>query len=304
MDTLVIALGGNALLQRGEKPSFHVQMKNAMTTARSIAKTLANEDSFVITHGNGPQVGDELLRNMFARSRIPQLPLHIINAETQAVIGSILQTAIESELMRIKSRARLCTLLTHVIVDKKDSAFNHPTKPIGPFYTKSELHAEQRREKFKYVIEEGAYRRVVASPRPMRIVEINQIKALLKEGFGVICCGGGGIPIFNDWTGAHAVIDKDLTTQLLANSIEARRMAILTSADYVYADYGKESTKIRHANAAQIKKLMKKFDQDTILPKMEACVNFIGHGGKTAYVGNLLSLDAVLKGKSGTRISR
>ena len=303
MDALVIALGGNALLQRGEKPSFSVQLKNARKTAKSIAGRLAKEQAFVITHGNGPQVGNELLRNIYARKKLPQMPLRIVNAETQAIIGSILQSTIASELRKIGSEKRICTVLTHVLVDRKDKAFENPTKPIGPFYSKKELQEQLKIEKFDYVREGSSYRRVVASPNPIKIIEIDQVRELVKDGFGVICCGGGGIPIFDDWNGANAVIDKDRTTQRLANSINAKRMAILTNVDCVYNDYGKRQSPMKRMDAASIGKALEEFEEGTMRPKLEACADFIMKGGKSAYIGNLFSLGSILAGDSGTMIA-
>ncbi len=302
MDALVIALGGNALLQNGEKPSFPVQLKNARRTAKSIARRLAKEKAFVITHGNGPQVGYELLRNIYAGRKLPQMPLRIINAETQAIIGSILQSAIASELEKIGSKKRICTVLTHVVVDRKDKAFENPTKPIGPLYSKKELQKQLKIEKFDYVMTGLLYRRVVASPRPLKIIEIGQIKELVEDGFGVICCGGGGIPIFDDWNGANAVIDKDRTTQHLANSIKASRMAILTNVDCVYKDYLGRRVPIKKIEASSIGESLGDFDEGTMRPKLEACTDFIMNGGKRAYIGSLFSLDSALAGTSGTLI--
>ena len=242
MDAIVVALGGNALLQRGEKPSFHLQMKNISETAWRLAKVMAkSRHGFVITHGNGPQVGDEFLRNFFAKGEIPKLPLHILNAETQAMIGSMLELELGNELKRQGSGKRVSTIITHVLVSRKDPAFEKPTKPIGPFYTEAHLERELEEEKFHYAKVDGEYRRVVPSPRPLEILEINEIEALAKRGDIVICCGGGGIPVFNSGKahmGAEAVIDKDSTTQLLSNSIGAKRMVILTNVDYVYKSLG------------------------------------------------------------------
>lgn len=306
MDAIAVALGGNALLQKGERPSFHLQMKNVAETARRLAAEMAkSRNGFVITHGNGPQVGDEFLRNFYAKEKIPKLPMHALNAETQAMIGSMLELELGNELRRLGSRKRVSTVLTHVIVDAKDPAFENPTKPIGPFYSKAHLKRELKVEKFHYAKIDGCYRRVVPSPRPLEIVELAEIDALARKGDIVICCGGGGIPVFRNGKaliGAEAVVDKDSTTRLLSNSIGMRRMVILTNVDYVYEDHEAKKGEIRRASARSLARRISDFEDGTMKPKIEACIEFINNGGELAQIGNLEKFGNVMAKQSGTEI--
>ncbi len=307
METYVVALGGNALLGFGEKPTYETENKNALRAARSMVPLLKRKVRLVITHGNGPQVGDELLRGEFAKSEIPKFPLHVLNAETQASIGTMLELAIRSELARAGLKRDIATVLTHVVVDRKDHAFTDPTKPIGPFYTKAKLNAELKKEKFDFISEEGKYRRVVASPKPLAIVEVEAIKRLTALGTIVIASGGGGIPVFKDgnaYSGAKAVIDKDRTAQLLATSMGASRLIILTNVGFVYRDYGRKRLPIRAMNAAELSDVLGTFERGTMRPKLEACLHFVQQGGKKAYIGDLFRLDSVLSGKTGTTITK
>ena len=303
MDSIVIALGGNALLLKGERSTFKVQMRNAEMASKKLAGALSKLDyGFVLTHGNGPQVGNELLRNFYAQGRVPRLPLSILNAETQAFIGSMIELALNKELKRLGSRKTVSTVITHVAVNRNDKAFSNPTKPVGPFYTEKELERQLKIERFKYVRTGGSYRRVVASPKPLEILEINTIRRLLKDGYGVICCGGGGVPVFKSkgrYTGADAVIDKDRTTALLASKIGAKKMIILTDVDYVHDDRKKPIHKIK---AKELKKTIGDFEQGTMRPKLEACISFIENGGKVARIGNLSNAESVINGKRCTEI--
>jgi carbamate kinase len=308
METFVVALGGNALLDFGEKPTFNVQHRNAVRAARGLVPLLKRENTgIVITHGNGPQVGDEFLRGEFAKKEIPILPLHALVAETQAFIGTMLELAIRQELLRINPNREVIMLLTHVTVNSKDGAFRNPSKPIGPFYTKAQLEAELKRESFSFVEVRNRYRKVVASPNPLKIIEIDAIKKSIKEGAVVIAGGGGGIPVVLSngiYKGMDAVIDKDLTTERIASSLKADTLAILTNVDYVYMDYKSKTGPIKRIETSRLKPLLDKFEAGTIKPKLQACINFIEHGGNAAYIGNLFKLESILSNKSGTKITK
>jgi carbamate kinase len=308
MKTVVVALGGNALLDYGERPTFRVQFRNASRMARSLGTLLDREDtSIVITHGNGPQVGDELLRNEYAKGEMPKLPLHALIAETQASIGTMLELALKQELARLGSEREVAVLLTHVCVDGSDKAFDKPTKPVGPFYTRAQLEAELRRERFCFVKERGKYRRVVASPEPLRIMEIDAVRTLVNRNAIVIAAGGGGIPVIEGrgvYKGVDAVIDKDLTAQLLASAVDADVLAILTNVDCVYRDYKSRKRPIGRIGIGELEPTLGSFEEGTMRPKLRACVRFIENGGRTAYIGNLFRFDAMLAGKSGTKIVR
>lgn len=306
MDIVVIALGGNAIMKRGELPIFSIQYENVKNAAKSIGNLISKNDiRLVITHGNGPQVGNELLRNEYASNNVPQLPLYILTAETQAFIGSMLESAMINELQRRKIKRRVSAVLTHVVVDSADAAFRKPSKPIGPFYSKDQLEKKLGEGKFDYVEQKGAYRRVVASPTPIEVIELDSIKGLLDGGDIVIAGGGGGIPVSKSGRlieGMDAVIDKDLTTQVLANELKADRMVILTDAEYVYRDQEQEDSMIKEIGTDELTGLIGSFQSGTIRPKVEACIRFVKNGGKEAYIGNLFKLTDILKGESGTRI--
>ncbi len=303
METIVVALGGNALLNKGEEPTFEVQSKNIAKAAKSLAPILAQKGKrFLITHGNGPQVGEELLRNKYAMGHVPSLPMHLLNAETQAFIGSMLETALLNEFKKFKAKKKISTVVTHVLVDKHDKAFQNPTKPVGPFYTKKQLDSELKKEGFEFVKVEGMYRRVVASPKPLEILELEAIKRISQDEI-VICCGGGGIPVLKGY-GFHsgrAVIDKDLTSALLASSINADRLMILSNIDNVFDPKTKKP--IKKVSASALSKRIDEFEEGTMKPKVSACASFIKAGGKTAQIGNLLNFEDVIKEKSGTLIT-
>lgn len=299
MDPLVIALGGNALLKKGEQPTYRVQMANVRKSVKPIVKALAkSKDPFVITHGNGPQVGEEFLRNIHAR-QIPRMPLYLLNAETQAVIGSMIEQAIREELERLRSKKQVVTIITHVLVDKDDAAFKRPTKPIGPFYTRAQLKKELIAERFPYTKEQGLFRRVVPSPKPIKILELEAIKEQTSSGVSVICCGGGGIPMARNGTGSYsgvnAVLDKDRTTSLLASSLGAKRIIILTDIDHVIDP--KTRMPIELISVEQARQRLDKFEVGTMKPKVEACVSFMEKGGEDARIGSLSQFSDVLRGK-------
>lgn len=307
MKTLVLAIGGNALLDFGEKPTFDVQYRNAMRLARGLGPLLKRKElRIVITHGNGPQVGDELIRNKFAERKIPSLPLHVLAAETQALIGTILEAAIRQELSRIGATKEVAVVLTHVCVKRSDKAFKNPTKPVGPFYTKEQLDEALRSGRFDFARERGHYRRVVASPEPLKILELDAIKELMKKEI-VVAAGGGGIPVIEDggaFRGVDAVIDKDATSQLLANELKADTLAILTNVDCVYFDFDGRKRPIRRIRAWKLKGSLDEFEEGTIRPKLSACIKFVESGGKAAYIGDLFKLKEMLAGKSGTKVVR
>lgn len=305
MKSIVIALGGNALLSPSGKQSFAKENRSIEKISKEIAKVCKNNNyKIVITHGNGSQVGDELMRNEHAKRYVPKLPLYMLNAETQALMGTVIETSLQNNLKLINVDKGICVILAHVLVDEKDIAFKRPSKQIGPFYTKKELEQELKLDKFAYIKSGSRYRMVVASPKPKKVIELGSIIAESDKNI-VITCGGGGVPMIKRGkrlVGIDAVIDKDLTAQLLANSIGADTLVILTNADFVYKNYKKRSGKIKEIDAKELKKTLNSFEEGTIKPKVEACISFIEKGGKEAYIGNVYKLDQMLSGKSGTRI--
>ena len=306
MKSIVIALGGNALVRHGEMPTFHAQYGNVVRAIRSISHIFSDSDlAVVITHGNGLQVGEEMLRGEYAKEKVPRLPLHALTAETQGLLGTMVQIAVMNELGRLKIRRPACTVLTHVLVNKGSKAFSEPTKPVGPAYSRRELEKELKAERFSYVEEGGGFRRVVASPDPKMIIEKDVIAKLLGEGSIVIACGGGGIPVVRErggYGGVSAVLDKDLSTQVLASSIRADRMVMLTEADRVYADYANRAGPIDRIRASDLRKLVRTFESGTMRPKVRAAVGFIARGGSAAYIGNLFQFKDIVDGRAGTMV--
>ena len=305
MKSVVIALGGNALLDPSGRQSFAKENKNINIVMKSIALLCKNKAiNLAITHGNGSQVGDELMRNEHAKKYVPRLPLYVLNAETQASIGTLLENSLRNNLSKTGVKKDVCVILAHALVDDKDHAFRNPSKPIGPLYTAEELDSELKLERFNYINVGSNYRRVVASPKPKSILEIEPIRSELKDNI-VITCGGGGIPSIrrgSSFAGVNAVIDKDSTSQLLANLIGADTLIILTNADYVYKDYKNREGRLEDIPASKLRKYLYLFEEGTIRPKIEACINFVDNGGKEAYIGNVFSIVSILKRTSGTRI--
>jgi carbamate kinase len=304
METLVISIGGNALLNpyTSNTKKLSIHNTNINYVSKDIAK-LSKNYKILLTHGNGTQIGNELIKNL--NSSVERLPLYLINAETQSSIGSTLELSLNNRNLKRK----FITILTHVVVDKKDKAFANPTKPIGLFYNKTEFINKFKKTDFNYIIKNNKYRIVVPSPLPKNIIEISSIKYMLNN-FNVICGGGGGIPIIykdkekGEFRGIDAVIDKDLTTQLIANKINAKRMIILTDVDYVYRDINNKDTKISEINIKELNDIINEFEEGTIKPKLKACINFIENGGELAQIGNLNKLSDIINKKSGTLIKR
>ena len=307
---VVIALGGNALLQRGQKGTFEEQYQNTKGTVPKIADLIEQGYKVVLTHGNGPQVGATLLRHEAARAIVPALPLDACGAETQGFIGYMIEQALRNELKTRGIDKYVVAVVTRVIVDKHDSAFQNPTKPIGPFYSKDEA-AKLRQEKPSLVIQEDAgrgYRRVVPSPDPKIIAERSAIKALVDAGFVVISTGGGGIPIIekNDLAvGVEAVIDKDLGGQRLATLIGANIFVILTDIDGAYINYGTPQQEMIHEiTSGKLRNYLNEghFKEGSMAPKIEAAIRFVESGGERAIIAKLESLTEALEGKTGTHV--
>lgn len=297
---LVIALGGNALQKRGEPMRCDIQQANVRIACEKIAKAYEGNE-LVITHGNGPQVGLIALQNN-AYKEVPMYPLDVLGAESVGMIGYLIQ----QELVNfIPKSATVATVLTQTQVDPEDPAFKHPTKPVGPVYTKEE--AEELAKKMGWTIapDNDKYRRVVPSPDPKRIWGLEPLKTLVKNGHVVICCGGGGVPTYFDkdgkLVGAEAVIDKDLASSLLASSIDADLFIIATDVNGAYLDWGKPTQKrISQADPESLRAFG--FAKGSMGPKVEAACRFVERSGKTAVIGALDEIDLILEGKAGTRV--
>jgi len=293
---IVIALGGNALLRRGQRLDARTQQANARRAAHAIAE-IARRHDVVVTHGNGPQVGLLALND-------DAFPLDVLDAETEGMIGYV----VEQELRNAEPGREVATLLTQVVVDPADPAFAHPTKPVGPVYG----HAEGRRladaNGWAIAADGRGFRRVVASPRPVDIVGVPVIRLLLDAGVLVVCAGGGGIPVTRDHRGLHgveAVVDKDRTAALLARRLEADRLLLLTDVDGVWLDRGTPSARrIDHATPDALRRLA--LDPGSMGPKAEAACDFVDTTGGVAVIGALEDAVAMLDGpggRAGTRVA-
>ncbi len=307
---IVIALGGNAVLKRGEEGSFDEQYQNVKGTVSKIADLVVAGYKVVLTHGNGPQVGATLLRHEAAKNIVPPFPLDACGAETQGFIGYMMQQALRNELKSRGIDKYVVTIITRVIVDKHDSAFQNPTKPIGPFYSKDEA-AVVLQQRPDLVIKQDAgrgYRRMVPSPDPKIIAERSAIRALVDSGFIVVACGGGGIPIIEEGTqakGVEAVIDKDLAAQRLATLIGANILIILTDVAGAYLNYGSaQQEMISEITSGRLKNYLREgqFKEGSMAPKVEAAIRFVESGGERAIIADLGNLTEALDGKTGTQV--
>jgi carbamate kinase len=300
--TVVVALGGNALMRPGERGTAAEQRANLREACEAL-RPLLGEDELVITHGNGPQVGNELLRHERGAEEVPPLPLYLAVAQTQAEIGAL----IESELMPVAGRAVAC-LLTHVVVAEDDPAFSEPTKPIGPFYNEARAQELERDRGWKIVHDSGrGWRRVVPSPLPLEVVELESVRSLLRGGAIAVACGGGGIPVARRdgrLVGLDAVIDKDRASSLLARELDADRLVILTEVPAVYRAFGTDrQEEIRGLVADEAKALVPELAAGSMRPKVEAAIEFARATGHDALITSPAALDTALEGEAGTRIS-
>ena len=298
--TLVVALGGNALIRPGDRGTAAEQAARLRQTAEALAPLL-REGDVVITHGNGPQVGNELLRQERSADEVPPLPLYLAGAQTQAEIGSL----IETELGPAAGRPVTC-LLTHVVVAADDPAFERPTKPIGPFYSSAQARSLEQERGWQLVEELGrGWRRTVPSPTPLEVVEADQIRALLAAGAVPVACGGGGIPVVRRerrLDGVDAVIDKDRASAVLASELGAERLLILTDVPAVKRWFGTPAEEeIRELTAEQAEKLLIDLAEGSMRPKVEAAIAMARSGGE-AIITSLDGVEAALQGEAGTKI--
>lgn len=297
---IVIALGGNALLHRGEPLTAENQRRNVKIAAAALAP-LTSQHEVVITHGNGPQVGLLALQDA-AYKPDSNYPLDILDAETEGMIGYL----IEQELTNLLPNQRYATLLTQIEVDPHDPAFQHPTKPIGPVYTEEEAQRLAQERGWTVSPDGDHYRRVVASPKPKRIFELSVIELLIKQQVTVICAGGGGVPVITQEDGSligvEAVIDKDLASALLARELKAEAFLMLTDVEAVYDDWGKAGARaIRGMSSKAIRQSA--FEAGSMAPKVAAACEFVEQTGGIARIGSLRDAQAILSGAAGTRIT-
>ncbi len=300
MTTTVVALGGNALIRAGDRGTAAEQGARLREVAASLGPLL-RDGRLVITHGNGPQVGNELIRQERAAEEVPPLPLYLAVALTQAEIGAL----IETELGPAAGRPVVC-LLTHVVVAEDDPAFERPTKPIGPFYSSEQAESLERERGWMLVEEQGrGWRRAVPSPAPLEIVEAAQVRALLESGAIPVACGGGGIPVVRRdgrLHGVDAVIDKDRASALLAAALGAERLVIITDVDAVKRGYGTpEEEDLRELSVAEAEGLLPELAEGSMRPKVEAAIAVAKAGGQAIITG-LDSVELALAGRAGTKI--
>ena len=303
---VVVALGGNALLRRGQVLSAENQRENARTACAALAP-LAIEHELVLSHGNGPQVGLLALQGS-AYTAVDTYPLDVLGAQTEGMIGYMLEQELGNEL---PFERHLATLLTMIEVDAGDPAFQRPTKPIGPLYDADEAARLEREKGWAFMADGDSLRRAVPSPAPKRIFGIHVIRTLLEQGVVVICAGGGGIPTtYTDAPapagrrlgGVEAVIDKDLASALLAIEIGADALLIVTDVDAVYADWGTpEQRPIRSATPQVLG--AGEFAAGSMGPKVRAACWFAERTGKVAAIGSIADTQALLRGEAGTRVS-
>ncbi len=297
MKTIVIALGGNAILNKGEKPTAEVQAKNVKKAVKNLAKII-KDNHVIIAHGNGPQAGYLLLQQ--------KEKLDIIDAETEGEIGYLIQKEIYNAFKKTKSKKGVATVLTQVLVDKKDPSLKNPTKFVGQFYSEKEAKKLSKKFKIKKDSNRG-YRRVVASPKPIKIIEHKVIRSLLHSGAIVIAAGGGGIPVIEDsgkLKGVEAVVDKDLASSCLASLIKADELIIITDVDGAYLNYGtSREKKLAKVNLKDLKKyyLQGHFHPGSMGPKIEAAISFLQKGGKKVIITNIENIN---NEKRGTAITR
>ncbi|QSQ09055.1 Carbamate kinase 1 [Koleobacter methoxysyntrophicus] len=308
--TIVVALGGNAILQAGERGTAAEQKRNIENTVKQIVKLIKDNHRVIVTHGNGPQVGNLMIQQEAAKGKVPPMPLDVCGAQTQGQIGYMIQNSLENEFKRLGINKKAVTLITQVLVDKNDPAFANPTKPVGPFYTEEEARRAMEEKSEIWIEDSGrGWRRVVPSPDPKGIVERDIIKSLVERDFVVIASGGGGIPVIEDADGSllgvEAVIDKDLAGEKLAHEVGADTFVILTDVPYVAINYGTPSQKnLEKVTLAEMEDYKKQghFRAGSMGPKVEAVCRFVRRGGKMAVIASLdKAVDAVY-GKTGTVI--
>jgi carbamate kinase len=309
MKTILLAVGGNSLIRAGEKGTAAEQLVNAQRTAAEIVTLIRKGYHLVITHGNGPQVGAALLRSERAANQVPTQPLDVCGACSQGEIGYLLEQSLTNELAKAGIHTPVIAMLTQSVVSVDDPAMQHPTKPIGPFYSRQE--AEERRRTLGWQIVEDAsrgYRRIVPSPEPVEILELDVIRDLVGHGVLVVACGGGGIPVVRHdgaLRGTDAVIDKDRASSLLAAKLGADLFVISTDTDYVYLDYKKPTQRpVRFATASELEKHLNdgQFPPGNMGPKIESVLRFLKVGGKEAIITSCENLSQAVIADAGTHI--
>src|SRR5205809_7742783 len=313
MTKLVVAIGGNALQPAGESADPAAQRRRIEATASRLTHLVAEGHDVVLTHGNGPQVGNILLQNEETRHLVPPMPLDVCGAESQALIGYLLEQALRNEFALRKIDREVACVVTQVLVHADDPAFANPTKPIGPYYLRHDEVLVKKGKGWKMAYDQrGGWRRIVPSPRPVDVIEKDIIRTLVGNGEGrlVIAAGGGGIPVIRKdgkLVGVEAVIDKDLAAAVLAKAIGWKQLVIATDVPQIALDFGKPSQRfLDRLTVAEAKKHLAagQFPPGGMGPKIEAGVDFLEHGGEHVVITDLAHLVAAVGGKAGTRLVR
>ncbi len=309
MKNVVIAIGGNAIQGPKEIASAEVMRKNLQVTASYLVDALDGMN-VVITHGNGPQVGNLLVQQELAKDKLPPLPLDLNDAYTQGMLGYLIVQAFENQLAKKGMKRKCAALVTQVVVDPEDPAFKNPTKPVGPFYSQEEAEKLAREKGWKIKEDAGrGYRRVVPSPQPLDVVEKDLVKELMEEGVITVTVGGGGIPVMQKddgvIEGVEAVIDKDRASSLLARMLDVDMFVILTGVEKVYVNFGKPDQKaLDKLTVSQASKLMEEghFPAGSMGPKIESAIAFVKATNRQCVITSLEKVSEALKGESGTFI--
>ena len=309
---VLVSLGGNAILKHGQKGTAEEQSVNVQNTAKHLAALLRRGERIAITHGNGPQVGNILLQNEISKETLPPMPLDVCGAESQGMIGYMLQRALRSELGSGAANVPVATIVSQTLVDAEDPAFRNPTKPVGPFYTAKEAKQLRESKGWRMISDSGrGYRRVVPSPTPLDILERDTIIRLFETGTVVIGVGGGGVPVIRDkdgkLRGVEAVLDKDRTAALLGKTLGVETLLILTDVEKVFINYGKPDQRaLDRMTVQECKKYLAEgqFPSGSMGPKVESAVSFLSDSnGKRVGIASLEMAEKALDGRAGTTIT-
>ena len=307
----LVAMGGHAFMQAEEAGTIEDHERNAERIAGILMTLVERGYNLIVTHGNGPQVGNLLIQQEQSRAELPVMPLDVLVAMTEGSLGYILQQALLNQLRRREMKTYVVTVVTQVVVDAHDPAFAGYNKPIGPVLSREE--AERRRDEWGWQIGETpeghGYRRFVPSPRPLRVIQRHMIREAAQAGHIVVACGGGGVPIHvrddGKYVGIEAVVDKDLTSSVLARDVQAELLIILTAVPHVYVDYGKPGERALTAvTLDEIRRFVAdgQFPPGSMGPKIEAAIGFLEQGGRRTLITDPDSLPAAMEGRAGTHI--
>lgn len=311
-ETLVIAIGGNAILKEGQKGTPEEQFENVMACCAPIVDLYGKGYRIILVHGNGPQVGNILLQAEAAADIVPPQSIDLCDAQTQGQLGYMLQRAVHNTFNTCKVNGKITSVVTQVVVDRNDAAFQNPTKPIGPFYSAERAKTIQT-ERPDLVLREDSgrgWRRVVASPKPLRIIEQDSVRTLLDRNHIVVAGGGGGIPVAEEndsLVGVEAVVDKDLVASIIARDLNADKLIILTGVERVFVDFGKPTQRpIDRMSVAEATEYMAQgqFPAGSMKPKIEAALDYLAAGGHEAIITSINTMAAALAGENGTVIYR